>query len=412
MLAILLSKIIPEVKLLLNRLIVLIVISVLLLFFINSCNEDPTSLGANLLPDQDLITVNSIDSSFFQKERVYATDSLALNSSSRVLLGKSDNVESTILMKFYMFIADSIKDAVRDNSIIIKSAVMEMEPIYTFGKESNTTFDFTIHKITSKWNSLEFGKKELPQLDYNPEDVSSNHQFLGDSLITMDFDKNLLLDWMKLSTNESQVDNHGVYFKFTDATNKIIGFPAISTLYDSVLTRIKVILEVPSKFTDTLTIQVSSDAHVVLGELPTSNNQNIFVQGGIPVRSNMFFDVSSIPNYAIINRATLKLFYDESESILSENSTNVLSAMMVQDFDSSKIDIGYPKVNFVKDSVNTFYSSEITEFVQGWVTSENNGFQLYLLNEIATVNKLAIATDKHPNPALKPYLEIIYTSKK
>lgn len=413
MLVILLSLIIPEVKLLLNRLIILLTISVLLLFSINSCSDDPTSLGANLLPDQDLITVNSIDSSFFQKVRFYDTDTLALNSSAKVLLGKSDKVESTILMKFYMFLADSIEDAVLDNSIIIKSAVVEMEPIYTFGEESNTSFDFTLHEITSEWNSLKFGKVDLPELDYNSEDVSANHQFHGDSLITFDLNQDLLLNWMKLSANESQENHYGVYFKFTDETNKVIGFPAISSRYDSVLTRIKIIIEVPSKFTDTLEIQVTSDAHVVLGEeLPTSSYQNIFVQGGIPIRANMFFDVSSIPNYAIINRAILKLSYDESESIMGKSSADFLSVILIQNFDSSKIATNYSSVNLSKDSVDTYYSGKITHFVQSWVSEENNGFQLYLLDETETVNKLAIATENHPNKSLRPYLEIIYTSKK
>ncbi|MCF6268155.1 MAG: DNRLRE domain-containing protein [Melioribacteraceae bacterium] len=395
-----------------NRLIILLTISILLLFSINSCSDDPTSLGVDLIPDQDLITINSIDSAFFQKVRYYDTDTLALNSSSRVLLGKSDRVESTILMKFLMFFPDSIKKPILADSVIIKSAIIEMEPIYTFGEESNTSFDFTLHKITNTWNSLEFGKKDLPSLEYNLEDVSTNRQFHGDSLITMDVDKNLILDWMKLSANKLQEDNYGLYFKFTNETNKVVGFPAISTLYDSVLTRIEIIIEVPSKFTDTLIVQVTSDAHVVLGELPTSNNQNIFVQGGIPVRSNMFFDVSSIPNYAIINRAILKLSYDESETLMGNNSLDFLSIILVNDFETSEIDTDFPKVNLVKDSVETFYSGDISQFVQNWVTVENNGFQLYLIDEISTVNKLAIATEKHPNQDLRPYLEIIYTSKK
>lgn len=396
----------------LNRIIILLLTSVLLLFSINSCSDDPTSIGANLLPDQDLITVNSIDSLFFQKTRFYDTDSLALNSSSRVLLGQSDKVESTTLMKFYLFLDDSVQDAISDNSIIIKSAVLEIEPVYTFGAESNNNFDFTLHEITSEWNSLEFGETELPDLDYNIEDVSSNREYFGDTLITLDFDKDLIRSWMDLAVNELQENNHGVYFKFTEGTNKIVGFPAISTTYDSVLTRLKIIIEVPSQFTDTLDIQVTSDAHVVLGELPTTNNNNIFVQGGIPVRSNMFFDVSSIPEYAIINRATLKLFYDESESIIGSSSSDYLSMILMEGYDSSEVDITYSNINLKRDTLETYYSGEITQYVQSWVSEENNGFQLYLFDEIETVNKIAIATEEHPNQLLKPYLEIIYTSKK
>lgn len=394
-----------------NRLIILFAISIFVLFSINSCNDDPTSIGANLLPNQDLISINSIDSTFYQKARFYDTDTLALNSSSKVLLGKSDAVESTILMNFLMFLADSINEAILDNSIIIHSAVMEMEPIYKFGVESNNSFDFTLHEITSDWNSLTFGKTDLPSLVYNAEDVSSNHQFHGDSLITLDFDKDLLLEWMTLSANEAYDDINGVYYKYTDETNKVIGFPAISTLYDSILTRITAIIEVPSQFSDTLVMQVSSDVHVVLGELPTTNHQNIFVQGGIPIRSNIFFDISAIPSNAIINRAILKLSYDESETLMGSSDAGILRVAPMLDFDASNLNTEYPPMSIYKDSSGTFYSGDITPIVQTWVYDANNGVQLYLIDEIDVVNKLAIATENHPNKDLIPYLEIIYTSK-
>jgi hypothetical protein len=221
----------------------------------------------------------------------------------------------------------------------------------------------------------------------------------------------LLLNWMKFSANESYTDINGVYFKFTDETNKVIGFPAISPLYDSVLTRLKVIIEVPSKFTDTLVIQVTSDAHVVLGELPITSNQNIYVQGGIPVRSNIYFDISSIPNNAIINRAILKLSYDESETNLGSGDAGILRVIPLEDFETSEINIEYPALSLYKDSSNTYYSGEITPVVQTWISDENNGIQLHLIDEVETVNKLAIATENHPNKDLIPYLEIIYTSK-
>lgn len=393
-----------------NRFIIYLTISLFLLFSLNSCGDDPTSIGANLLPIQDLIRINSIDSAFIQKARYYDTDTLALNSSGKVLLGKSENVESTILMNFILFLPDSVKEAILNESLIILSAVMEMEPIYTFGEETNL-FDFTLHEITSDWNSLDFGKQDLPDLVYNSEDLSSNRQFLGDSLITLDFNRELLLEWMKSSANESYDDINGVYFNYTSETNKVIGFPAISPIYDSVLTRIRAIIQVSSKFTDTLLIQVTSDAHVVLGESPNSNNQNIFVQGGIPIRSNMFFDVSSIPNNAIINRAILKLSYDESETNLGSSDVGILKVIPIEDYETSELNIDYPPISLFKDSTNTFYSGEITPIVQLWISEENNGFQLYLIDEIESVNRLAIATENHPNKDLTPYLEIIYTSK-
>ncbi|MDA3861971.1 MAG: hypothetical protein PF445_12185 [Melioribacteraceae bacterium] len=396
----------------LNRFVLFFLILTFVVGFI-SCDDDPTSLGSNLLPDQDLINVfmiNSIDSSFQQKSKFYDTDTLALSSSSKMFLGKNGNVESTMLMKFYMFFPDSIKEAILGDSLILNSAVIELEPIFTYGDENNT-FEYTVHEITNDWNSLEFGKNEFELLTYNEDDISSNHQSVGDTSIIMSFDidKDLVTNWLSLSANETQEENFGVYFNYSSATDKILGFPAISTQYDTVLTRLKMIVEVPGNFVDTLTVEVTSDAHVVLGEMPTSNNQNIFVQGGIPIRSDLFIDVSKIPDYSIINKATLKLFVDETESDVSTVPSDFIGVLLLNDYETSELNTSYAGILLDFDTLS--YSGDITIFVQEWLSNGNNGMKLHLLDEVETVNKIAISGSEKTDITLRPYLEIIYTSK-
>mgnify|MGYP006948911918 CR=1 FL=1 len=290
------------------------VLGLTLLFLAWGCNDDPTSLGSNLIPNQDLINatkVNSLDLNFEQKSKYYATDSLLLSSSTRIFLGKSGNVQSTMLMKFYMFFADSIQEAIRGDSLVLLSSTVEMEPLYAYGDIENT-FDFTVHKINGDWNSLEFGKNELDLLDYDVNDIKTNYKNDGDSLITFDVDNALVEEWMTLAANDEQESNFGLYFDIVEGSNKILGFPAISTTYDTVLTRLKLIVQVPNNYIDTISVQVTSDVHVVLGDNPNTSTNNIFVQGGIPVRSDLFIDVSQIPENAIINNATLTLYGDDN----------------------------------------------------------------------------------------------------
>lgn len=400
-----------EVNRLLKKLIKCSSILILLISLI-SCNDDPTSLGVNLLPEQDFInanTINSLDFNFEQKSLFYDTDSLSLANATKIFLGKNGNIKSTMLMKFYMFFPDSITDAINADSLNLISATMAMEPLYTYGEESNY-FDFSLHEVTSEWNSLEFGKKELEVLMYNSEDVSSN-RVIEDSLITYDIDKTLVENWLKLSAEESQTDNYGVYFNFDAATDKVLGFPAISTIYDSVLTRLIMIVEVPGKFTDTLSVQVSSDVHVVETTMEISSDQSIFVQGGIPIRSNLFFDVSQIPNNSIINRATIKLFVNEIESNIGTISSDYIGALLLDDYESSVLNTEYAPAILQIDSLASNFSGEITHFVQEWIENENNGMKLYLQSEIETLNKVSIYGTENSDLALRPYLEIIYTSK-
>ena len=386
-------------------------ISILIIGLI-SCDDNPTSLGSNLLPNQDLINVtqiNSLDAAFEQQARFYNTDTLDLASSTKIFLGKNGNVESTMLMKFLFFFPDSIKKAILGDSLVLKNAFIEMQPIYTKGN-SNNSFDFTVHEIAEDWNSLDFTIANLEALQFNSENISSNHDFSNDTLITLDINKTLVENWMKLFSSETQEANYGVYFNFTNTTDKILGFPAISSAEDTRLTRLKLIVEVPNNYTDTLTAIVSSDVHVVKGKLPATNNNNIFVQGGIPIHSNLFVDVSKVPKYSIINKATLKLHVDESESEIGTIKTDYLKVALINDYELSKTNTDYSVINLELDSLS-YYTGDITKYVQEWISTGNNGLKLFTADEVESLNKIAIYGSENTDLKLRPYLEIIYTSK-
>jgi len=397
---------------LLNRVFRLFMIPVLLIGIV-SCDDEPTSLGSNLLPNQDLINavqINSLDSAFSQKAKFYDSDTLDLATATMVYLGKNDNVESTMLMKFLFFFPDSIKDAILGDSLVLKSAVVEMYPNYTKGN-SNNYFDFSVHEILEDWNSLEFSKDDLAALQFNSEDISSNHINDGDTLITFDINKTLVESWLDLYAAETQETNYGVYFNYKSSTDKILGFPAISTSDDSSLTILKLIVEVPNNYIDTITAVVTSDAHVVKGTLPVTSTKNIMVQGGIPIRSNLFVDVSKIPKYSIINKATLRLYIDDSESSIGTIESDYLKIALLEDYELSEVRTDYNTINLELDSLSSFYSGEITTYVQEWISNRNNGLKLYLTDEVESLNKIAIFGSENPDLALRPYLEIIYTSK-
>jgi len=386
-------------------------ISILIIGLI-SCDDNPTSLGSNLLPNQDLINVtqiNSLDAAFEQKARFYNTDTLDLASSTKIFLGKNGNVESTMLMKFLFFFPDSIKKAILGDSLVLKNAFIEMQPIYTKGN-TNNSFDFTVHEIAEDWNSLDFTIANLEALQFNNENVSSNHDFSNDTLITLDLNKALVENWMKLFSSETQEANYGIYFNFTNTTEKILGFPAISSAEDTRLTRLKLIVEVPNNYTDTLTAIVSSDVHVVKGKLPATNNNNIFVQGGIPIHSNLFVDVSKVPKYSIINKATLKLHVDESESEIGTIKTDYLKVALINDYELSKTNTDYSVINLELDSLS-YYTGDITKYVQEWISTGNNGLKLFTADEVESLNKIAIYGSENTDLKLRPYLEIVYTSK-
>ncbi|NOX66977.1 MAG: DNRLRE domain-containing protein [Chlorobi bacterium] len=388
-----------------------VILTLLLFFIFMSCSDEPNLVGVGLLSNSDLLDVaqvNSMQAKLQQQSKFY-TDSLNLTSSKILMLGKHDNVESTMLMKFLIFLPDSLKEAVNNKTLQILSSTIEMDPIYTYADKSNP-FDFTVHKINSSWNSLTFTKDSLASLDYDDVDRSSNRVY-EDTLITFDFDQELAKEWLELSASADQVSNKGLYFNYTPGSDKIIGFPAISYSNENKLARLKIIVEVPNSFVDTIVVPVTSDVHVVDGELPIGNSENIFVQGGITVRSSFKIDISMIPDNTIINKATLRFYYDDSESLIGTKPSDSLGVLALSDYELNKIDKTLAPTLLRKDS--TFYSGDITGYVQRWVSDqENNGLQIFLANELSTVNKVALKGSSTADENLKPYLEIIYTAKK
>ncbi len=388
-----------------------VILPLLLVFISISCSDEPNLVGIGLLPNSDLLDVaqvNSLETGLQQQSKFY-TDSLNLTSSKILMLGKHDNVESTMLMKFLIFLPDSLKEAVNNKTLQILSSTIEMDPIYTYADKSNP-FDFTVHKINSSWNSLTFTKDSLASLDYDDVDRSSNRVY-EDTLITFDFDQELAKEWLELSASADQVSNKGLYFNYTPGSDKIIGFPAISYSNENKLARLEIIVEVPNSFIDTIVVPVTSDVHVVDGELPIGNSENIFVQGGITIRSSFKIDISMIPDNTIINKATVRFYYDESESLIGTKPSDSLGVLALSDYELNKIDKTLAPTLLRKDS--TFYSGDITGYVQRWVSDqENNGLQIFLANELSTVNKVALKGSSTGDENLRPYLEIIYTAKR
>jgi len=122
--------------------------------------------------EKSIYPVSHLALTTHQQSKFYS-DSLDLTSSKMLMLGKHGNVESTMLLKFLIFLPDSLKEAVNNKTLQILSSTIEMDPIYTYADKSNP-FDFTVHKINSSWNSLTFTKDSLAHLDYEDIDRSSN----------------------------------------------------------------------------------------------------------------------------------------------------------------------------------------------------------------------------------------------
>jgi hypothetical protein len=379
-------------------------------FLISSCSDTPTDLGSDLL-NPDLIGVVSFNS---QTDSVYQRSYsfkkvIPLGGASRVLIGKADNLSANALFVFTFILSDSLKQLVQSDSLIVLSAKVELTPEYTFG-DSNATFDYTVHKINSSWVSSTFTADSFlnSNFSYDPNDLSSN-KFESDSIYSFNLDANLVKSWMRYQVDTSLATNNGILILPTPTTNKIVGFVAFNPEISND-TKVKAVVQkVGITKQDTLTAYVQSDVHVIIGE-NTVSPEKMIVQAGVVSNSYLYFDLSKIPDKAVINYAKLSVELDTLESKFGSGYTNSLSAFLVTNSDSLKLDANNPISLFRNGSR---YEGNISTFVRYWLNQKDNqGIVLKAGNETAGVEKFILKGSSYPVYEERPKLEIVYTVRK
>jgi len=380
----------------------LIIITNICMIILSGCGDDPASIGTDILKD-DLINIIEKDSfaDSLTQSSSYFKRVLPLEKSSTLLIGRSANVESSILMKFSLPMPDSLETDLLNGTINVLSAKVLLVQVYSFG-DSTASFDFSVHSITSKWSNNGFTSDSLAFLNYDPLDVSSNRNYLNDDSLEFDLDNQLVLNWLKAQADTNIPADNGIYLKPSENAQKIVGFLAIPILAVSI--------EKNGAYGDTLRFTTYSDVSAVVGSVPAASSENIVIQNSVEFESKLWFDLSSLPKVAKINYAELTLTLDTTESITGSNYTKYIRANFLTDSSSNSLDSNLTATISVSGAV---YKGEITNLVQNWVNgTDNQGILLTsaFLGEGAEL--LSFKGSNSGDLAVKPRLKIIYTTKK
>lgn len=380
----------------------------ILSLFISSCADDPSSIGIDLVGSENLLvnSFNTQDDSTAQTSSSYK-EVVSLGLSSRVFIGIKGNIEASTLMKFDFITADSMDDAFLNDSITITKAYIRLYPDYTYNDDQQS-MDFNIYKINNYWTSSSYTIDSLPLLDYdNSVDLSFNKSFT-DSIYTLDIDNNSVLDWIKSSIDTNYKKNYGIYFKPTMGSGKIVGFPGYS-LSDTSFASLTVIIEKTGSYIDTISGYLTSDVSVVSGELPTLPAGEIAVQGGITVKSKLFFDIKNIPDNVVINNAQLILKQDTLNSVLSSSGAGTIRIYGVVDSTTDSLDY-YTTVLMTKN--DDIYTGSITPIVDRWVNDKDNqGIILTTGTQNDNLEMIAIKGSDYSVFLERPEIKVVYSKK-
>ena len=392
-----------------NKIVVFILFAFSTIIFFG-CNDSPTDLGSEYLTQDGVIiskfdtSVDSMDQTFTPFIHVYS-----LASSDFVMVGAAENVTSQVLMKFVFGFADSIQQSILNDSIIIKDAWIEMYKDYHFG-DSTANFDYEVRKINNLWTAS-FSADSFSTLTYDATDLSSEHNIDSDTLYTFRIDHSLVESWLLHYADTTQASNNGILISPTASTRQIIGFTGYN--YDAVDDpQLKIVFEKPGVYSDTITGYISSDISIVRGEMPSVSSENVALQSSLSAQGILYFDLSVIPDDAVVNSATLTLTVDESETKTGSTYTNSLRAYLFATTDTTDYGVNSDYVETLSRNNNTFTGS-VTDIVRGIHSGTNNeGFLIKNSSDLNGVEIFAIKGSNAANISERPRLEIIYSRKK
>ncbi len=381
------------------------------LLTLTSCEDDPSSVGQGLLEDQDIAKFYSIDSNennLAIETKSYLSE-IQYGSSKRTLVGNADNLTVNGLIKFVYLTPDSVEDAIDNNQLTVEESYLNLPIDYSFGN-MNATNVFSLNRITNDWSTVNFDRKSLENITFGNTDLGSSYNYT-DSSITIVFDQQTSFEWLSNSADTNKFFNYGMLLKPVLNSERIIGFNALSSIVNAnELPSLKTIVRFESGDTDTLEAVLTADAFAVEGEMPPSVDDQSLLQGGLPVRTDIKFDLSSIPKTAVVIDAKLTLQYDSLNSVFGSSVSDTLLLSLLNEYNSSEVDSTLFSLRLTRDA--NAYSGDIEPFIQLWTDErENEGLQIRLSDEDRAVSKVALYNEKN-DTALKPHLKIIYTDIK
>jgi len=377
-------------------------------FLIVSCSDDPSSLGSDLL-NQDNIVVSTLDSfndTLTQKFEPFNAK-LSLGASDVLIVGKDANVESQILLAFYVPVASKYLSDL-DSGLTFLSANISFTRNYYYG-DTLLPFNVGIHQVTSSWNSL-FTSDSLTHLTYDQNSAVQSTDISGD-LYSFSVNPNLAKEWFNAAKDTALAKNYGILIKPFGAT-RFTGFTA-STSLNAGVPSIKIVVKKTTAFEsyeDTLVYNGSVDVHVIKGTFPEPSTKTLTIQNGTGVQGKLWFDLSKLPQDAVVNTAKVILSIDTVNMKVGSAYSDGLLAYQIVDSLTDSTSTQF--LVSLSRSGNT-YSGDVARIINIALQSKiNYGMLITSSYQIKGLENFALFNNDPSNNAFKPRLTITYSQKK
>jgi hypothetical protein len=375
----------------------------------SSCTDEPSSLGVELIGSENIsvkIFDSAVDST--SQSSSYFKKVIPLGNADWILLGRvqDQGITASALMRFVFGLPDSLKSDIKDGNINVLDSWIILRSRYVY-TDSMADMDFTVHKVNSSWSSTAFTIDSLSNLNYEPNNVSSQFT-ITDTLYTFHLDGSLPLAWMKNTADKTLESNFGIYLDPSLGSNKVVGFQAFNAI-TAEAAKLFVVFEKPGVYVDTINGFIAADISIVdRPDVPILPAGLISVQSSVAINSRLTFDLGRIPSGIVINKAEIFITSDPDSSIIGSSSNNSLRLSYLRYADSLNIE-GTPAFLTLKDNK---FSGDITAFVRNWINrKENNGILIEAGSPTSGLGLIALKGSDYFEISERPRLLITYTSR-
>lgn len=383
------------------------------LLLLSGCNEDPTSLGYSLVQDTvDIYAVNSDEYNLFSKEETY-TFPLNFINPGISLIGKWGDTKSGVLVRFGL-IPDSL--AYLTESDIISAEITMHPHRYAVGDTANSNLlAFGIHAVNNKW-IVETGNDEFfagslyfasPFASYSASPARKDTM----DAITLPFSKSLLVDWF--AKQASKVDTVWGIALVPNENSTIINQFYGSGADVSLAPFLKIIFNNKNNKRDTLVLQSAMEKNFSKGNDESSDR--LIVQGAISKRTRFTFNIDTIPDFAGIHKAEMKLTIDRSKSFSGNFPLDTIIRLdyyQTQDDEYNKKAALLYYAGRREPASDVFIVPSITSAISYWNRTGKEGTFVVGFDNIRSqyrLNKLAFYSSLDPDKTKRPKLTIIYS---
>lgn len=370
------------------------------LFLLAGCAKEPTPVGAKLLPDGDLINLDTVT---YRAVRSYSQSNITQTAASpRVLIGTVDNLQSWGLIRF-PYLPDSVA------TMQFVSAELDLRTIYHYG-DSSAPFSFTAHQILLNWttDSLTIDSLKAPGFYRQSACGTYSTALLGDTIsISVPLDTAAIRSWGTAS--DSVITNFGLLLKPTNS-RVIKGFGSFTISDAAMLPKLLLRFRDAAGNIDTLIESAGTHRFVTTGPNPVwpSDSTHLYVMNGTSSRGYVEFDVSSIPAHAAIHKAVLELTPDTRLTQTNFFTVDSLEAFFTGD---DGVTISYISVSGgpVQAGGSKVYQFSLGSFVQRWLRGAKvHRIAIAGYSEQAAID-LFTFHGSSTNAALRPKLTVIYS---